>query len=171
MKKIILVIVLVLLLLAFMFCWLRQEKKQVREDYQPIPLNKELRDEIKVFFGNSKLNPEAADCSLSYGVKRSIAAKSPKYDIAIRELLIGPTGIEKNAGYYTSLNATVTPPQIKFVDGTITLDFKSDFETGMGGSCRVAAVRSQIVNTLKQFPEVKEVVIAVNGNSAEALQP
>jgi spore germination protein GerM len=41
----------------------------------------------------------------------------------------------------------------------------------VGGSCRVSGIRNQIIQTLKQFPTIKNVVISVEGNSEEALQP
>jgi hypothetical protein len=54
--------------------------------------------------------------------------------------------------------------------GIARIDFTEGLEN-IGGSCRVTAIRSQIEHTLLQFPTVDEVVISVDGNVEEALQP
>jgi len=41
----------------------------------------------------------------------------------------------------------------------------------VGGSCRVSAIRAQIIETLKQFSTVKNVVISINGRTEDILQP
>lgn len=51
------------------------------------------------------------------------------------------------------------------------IDFESSLQEGVGGSCRVENIRSQIERRLKQFPFIKDVVISVEGNSEEVLQP
>jgi len=41
----------------------------------------------------------------------------------------------------------------------------------VAGSCRVGAIRAQIEETLKQFPTVQNVIISVNGNTENILEP
>jgi len=44
-------------------------------------------------------------------------------------------------------------------------------EFQVGGSCRVAAISAQIMETLKQFPTVKDVIISINSRTEDILQP
>jgi spore germination protein GerM len=44
-------------------------------------------------------------------------------------------------------------------------------EFQVGGSCRVAAIRAQITDTLKQFPPVDEVIISIDDRTEDILQP
>jgi spore germination protein GerM len=126
---------------------------------------------VKVYFGNSNLNKDMADCGLVYPVDRQVAKTQAVARAALTELLSGPTQPEKNGGYSTSLNAGVKINSLTIANGVARVDFDEKMDEGMGGSCRVEAIRSQIEKTLLQFPSVKSVVVSVEGNSAEALQP
>lgn len=54
--------------------------------------------------------------------------------------------------------------------GVATADFSREMMAYGGGSARVAAITSQITQTLKQFPTIKDVRILVDGKP-NALQP
>ena len=47
----------------------------------------------------------------------------------------------------------------------------SKLTEGVGGTCLVERIRSQIRNTLQQFPTVKSVVISVDGKTEGVLEP
>lgn len=126
---------------------------------------------LKTYFGSEKLNPEVMDCSLVYPVERKIAKTISTARVALEELLKGPTEEEKTNGYYTSINSGVTIQKLTIVDGVAMVDFDEQLESQVGGSCRVAAINSQIVSTLKQFPSVKEVIISINDRTEDILQP
>lgn len=49
-------------------------------------------------------------------------------------------------------------------DGIIHVDYNRNLNDGLEG-CRAAQRRAQIVNTAKEFPAVKEVVVTVNGST------
>ena len=83
----------------------------------------------------------------------------------------GPTVTEKAAGVFTSINDGVTVKALTIVKGVARVDFDKSLEREVGGSCRVSAIRSQIENTLKQFSSVSSVIISVDGNSQDVLQP
>lgn len=126
---------------------------------------------VMVYFGSTKFDPETADCGRSYGVERKIKrTKAPARD-ALIALLSGPTVEEKADGYTSSINPGVAIESIIIDKGVAKVDFDAAMGEGVGGSCRVSMIRSQIENTLKQFPTVSEVVISVEGNVEEALQP
>lgn len=125
---------------------------------------------IKAFFGNSKFDPEALDCAKVFPVERLIPKTQAVAEAAIQELLTGPGEEEKQAGYFTSLPPGVKLQGIILKDGIISVDFSDELDR-TGGSCRVIAIRSQIMRTLKQFSTVKDVRISVDGRTEDILQP
>jgi hypothetical protein len=126
---------------------------------------------IQVFFSNDVFDPGIMECNRTYPVTRTIAKTLSVGRAALDELLKGPTSEEKADGYLTSLNDGVRINSLTITDGVAHVDFDARLEENAGGSCRVAAIRSQIANTLKQFPTVNEVIIGVEGRVEDALQP
>ena len=61
--------------------------------------------------------------------------------------------------------------KIEVNDGVAKVDFSKQMEFEMGGSCRVGLIRLQVEETLKQFPEIKQVIISVDGRTEDILQP
>ncbi|MEI7620393.1 MAG: GerMN domain-containing protein [Candidatus Falkowbacteria bacterium] len=147
---------------------------QLPVEIETIDVKPEIDDtlmEVTVFFGNIMKDPETLNCGNTYQTDRQILSSADKYSAVMAELLQGPNDNEKALGFFTSINASTTLPHITFSGGVLALNFSSDIENSVGGSCRVSAIRSQIENTFKQFPEVKEVIIAVNGRVDDVLQP
>ncbi len=135
-----------------------------------IPVNFSLETTtIQLFFGDINKDPETMECRKTYPVFRTVPKVSGIARTAIEELLRGVTTEESLNGIKTSIPKGVVLQSLSIEGGVARADFNLAIEAG--GSCRVAAIRSQIANTLRQFPTVSEVVISVNGNSAEALQP
>ncbi len=56
-------------------------------------------------------------------------------------------------------------------DGVATADFSRELRAYGGGSARVGAIRQQIERTLLQFPSVREVRIAIEGQTEGVLEP
>lgn len=56
-------------------------------------------------------------------------------------------------------------------DGVALANFGPELRAYGGGSARVGLIRSQIEATLRQFPSVNEVVIAIDGQTEGVLQP
>ena len=137
----------------------------------PIKFEKPKTMAVRVYFGNKIKNPTVEDCTLAYQLERKVEPTMAIARAAINELLKGPTAEEQKDGYYSSINPGVTLLSIKIEDGTAYVDFDKKLEEAVGGSCRTAAIRSEITNTLKQFYSVKEVVISVEGRIEDALQP
>lgn len=55
--------------------------------------------------------------------------------------------------------------------GVATADFSQELRAYGGGSARVSAIRGQITRTLLQFPSVREVRIAIEGQTEGVLEP
>lgn len=91
--------------------------------------------------------------------------------LILEELLKGPTDAEKNSGFFTSINSGVKIQKFSIKNGVAKIDFDKQLEFQMGGSCRVAAIRAQITQTLKQFSIIKEVIISIDGRTEDILQP
>lgn len=126
---------------------------------------------VNVYLGNSVFNPNQVDCTQVYPVER-VVPKSPKTaTAALSELLKGVLGGESKDGYITSINPGVTLKSISVSSGTASVDFSSGLGDQVAGSCRVAAIRAEIEQTLKQFPTIQNVVILIDGVSEGILEP
>jgi len=117
------------------------------------------------------LDANVSDCGSVYPVESMVTKTPSSARIALTELLLGPSWDEANRGFYTEINSGVPINSLTIVNGAARVDLGKRIEEGLGGSCRVAAIRSQITSTLKQFPTVTSVVISVDGRTDDALQP
>jgi hypothetical protein len=126
---------------------------------------------IKVFFSNNNLDPEIL-CNKVFAAEREILKIEAIGAAAINELLNGPTETEKQEGFFTNINFGVRLLGLDIdKDGVARVDFDQQLQAGVGGSCKVAAIRAQITETLKQFSTIKNVIISINGSTEDILQP
>lgn len=125
---------------------------------------------IKVFFADG--TSADGDCAAVTPVSRTVSSKSSVYRTALESLLDGPTADEKAFGLATRLPSAVVLKSVA-ADGSgmVFADFSRALDRGVAGSCRVAGIRAQIEETLKQFPEVRGVTIAEDGRTEGILQP
>ncbi|MES3005613.1 MAG: GerMN domain-containing protein [Patescibacteria group bacterium] len=127
---------------------------------------------VKVFFSNSTLaGVQNTDCSKVFATSRSILKTSTTGKAALEELLKGPSISESGSGYITNLNSDVKLNSLIVTNGVARADFNATLDSGVAGSCRVTAIRSQIEQTLKQFSSISQVVISINGQTSQVLQP
>jgi len=125
---------------------------------------------VKAYFNSDKLDPESS-CKKVFPVEREIATTDAPARAALDELLAGPTPMEQTAGYSTSINSGVTIQGLTIRDGVAAVDFDEQLGFQVGGSCRVSAIRAQITETLMQFSTVKSVVVSIDGQTEDILQP
>jgi hypothetical protein len=125
---------------------------------------------IEIYFNNNELDPQAL-CDKVFPVEREIPKTEYVVRAALEELLKGPTGAEKSEGFFTAINPDVKIQKLVIENGVVKVDFSDQLEFEVGGSCRVTAIRSQIIETLKQFSSAEEVVISINGRTEDVLQP
>jgi hypothetical protein len=135
----------------------------------PFKLSIQNPQTLKVFFGQQGLTE--ADCKTMVGVSRVTPLTASPARRSLELLFKGPTRSETKEGYYTSINPGVKIQSLTILNGVATVDFNEILDKNIGGSCRVAAIRSQISETLKQFPTVQSVVIAIDGRTEDILQP
>ena len=126
---------------------------------------------VKVYFSNTALDKNANDCRSVHPVLRYVPSGPDVAREALERLFAGTSLDEANGGYYTSINAGVKINYLTVANGAAHVDLDKTIEAGLGGSCRVAAIRAQIEQTLEQFPEAATVIISVDRRVADALQP
>lgn len=126
---------------------------------------------VKIYFNNIKFDPGLMDCSNVYAVNRSIKPTSAVAHAALEELFKGPTINERSLGYMTNLNSGVKIQKLTIKNRLAKVDFSAELEKDGGGSCRTAAIIAQIKQTLKQFSSVQDVLISINGQTEDILQP
>jgi hypothetical protein len=139
----------------------------------PLIFQKNLKNDIltvQIFFSNSKLG-NIASCENVYPLERQIPKVKSVASTSLEELIKGPTSAEKSKGYLTNISKTTKVNKIVIEDGVAKVDFSSDIEKNIGGSCTVQAIRAQISETLLQFPTVSSVEIMVDGKKDDVLQP
>lgn len=154
-------------------------KDGAKQDLVSIPLtfNKDLRDSYEIYFSNNKLDPQVS-CLKVFSVIKSAGVNLPVpfgeegLRRNIEALLMGPGNTDKEEGYFTNIPENVKLNKIEIKDNYAKLDFSKEMESNVAGSCRVTAIRAQIVKTVLAFDKnIRSVIISVNGKSEDALQP
>lgn len=129
----------------------------------PVVFEKVESTDVKVFFGNRKEDPDGENCGEVYEVSRRIPKVSSVGKAALSELIFGPYSEEEDDGYFSQINRNVKINKITVSGGTASVDFGKELISGEEGSCEKEMIKTQITETLKQFPTVKEVKITVDG--------
>ena len=91
--------------------------------------------------------------------------------LAIEELLKGPSAEESENGIFSMINPGTMLYSLTLEDGVATVDFNQKLQENIAGSATVMAIRNQIEKTLLQFEYIEEVVISIDGETEEILQP
>lgn len=130
-----------------------------------------INQTVKVFFNNIIFDPGLTDCSKVYPVNRTIKPTSAVARAALEELLKGLAVGESDLGYLSNLNSGIKIQKLTIQNGVAKVDFSAKLEEQVGGSCRTAAIISQIKTTLKQFSTIQTVVISIDGRTEDILQP
>lgn len=122
------------------------------------------REEVKIYF--VKFN-EKSEKMLLTPVARKVGRGLP-LENTMRELIKGPTAAEKKKGLLTAVPANLRVNGIRLKNGTAEIDFNGAIEQGAGGSVLINRI-DQIVYTATQFPQVKSIVIKINGRPRQTL--
>lgn len=144
---------------------------QVPVIFKPGLSKSEDKMDVQVFFTNSTIDSEDEPCGKTYPLTRTIKNTPTPVRSALELLLLGPTDEEERGASYTAINEGVVIKGINIEGGVATVDFSKRLMEEVGDSCQVSAIRSQIENTLKQFPSIKEVIISVDGKTEGVLEP
>ncbi len=133
-------------------------------------INKEMLEEKedKVEFDLYFYIIEDGEEKLS-SVSREIPVPQDKKEAALYELLKGPTEEEKEEGYSTAIDEGTKLLSFHIEEGTGYADFSEELDAS--GSATVIMIREQIEKTLLQFDMVDDVVISIEGETEDILQP
>ncbi|MBI1866359.1 MAG: GerMN domain-containing protein [Candidatus Staskawiczbacteria bacterium] len=126
--------------------------------------------QVKLYFNNNIMDPEYA-CQKVFPVDRGVSETKAVARAALDELLKGPTKQEILDGFFTSISPDVKIQKLTIENTVAKVDFDSNLEKNVGGSCRVTAIRNQITQTLLQFKTIKSVIISIDGRTEDILQP
>jgi len=127
---------------------------------------------VKIFLSDSRfVNEPYFDCSRTMAIERQVPKTQAVARSALEALLRGATQEETNQGFVSNINSGVRIQGLTVEEGIAKADFDEQLEFQVGGSCRVAAIRAQIVETLEQFPTVDSVIVSINGRTEDILQP
>lgn len=137
----------------------------------PVVIPEFETESVRIYLGSKAEDPDVLNCDVSYPVERRVPAGEDTIRWTLTELISGPTHEEVREGYYTNIKPRTTLLGFDLNEGVATANFSEEIQSGIGGSCTVSAIRSQIVRTLLQFADVEEVIIAVEGKSEGVLQP
>jgi len=133
-------------------------------------INGKISDKIKlnVYFGNGKLNPNAADCSLVFPVEREALSSQDQTVAALNLLFAGPTEAEKTQGYFSFFSSDTHDlfRQLKVENEIAYVDLK-DFRRiipNANSSCGGAQFLSALDTTVKNInPNIKKVIYSIEG--------
>jgi spore germination protein GerM len=149
------------------------EESSQNLDSSASPMVDENSTLVKVYYLNSKNNPNLADCSEVEAIEKRTERKYSSQIInTMRGLLEPLTAEQKAAGWSSAIPEGVLLKSVMIRDGGVAeANFTGNLR--VAGSCAVTAVRAQIEQTLKQFPGVNSVRICIDGNCNQStiLQP
>lgn len=100
--------------------------------------------------------------------RRRIAPTRGVAQAALGELLSGPSVAEEALGLGSEIPAGARLNGVRIAGGTATVDLSPEFEAG-GGSLSLRLRVAQVVHTATQFPTVRRVAFAIEGEPVEAL--
>jgi hypothetical protein len=127
---------------------------------------------LKAFFLDVKEDPTLLHCDRPAPRTRRVPKTANAAEAALRELLRGPTAAEEDDGARTAILPGTELRSVTINGENATVDFNRQFALGIAGSCNVQALRSQVEETMKQFVNVKNVTILVEGaDASQVLQP
>lgn len=177
----IMVIVVVILAIRFGFggpedSWICSNGAWVRHGNpsQPQPSTgcgqSDRRDDattVSVFYGTLSPDSTMQSCSVVRPVERTISRQCLKYRAALEELFAGPTQDEIAQGFFSFFNETTKDILISVnVDEGVAYVNLVDIRSlipNVSASCGSAQFLSEVTSTLTQFPEIKKVIFAIDG--------
>ena len=107
---------------------------------------------LVVFFLNTKIEPNVLDCSKVFAATRVVPKTEALARSALEQLFLGPSLVEQQAGYISSLNDGVLIQTLTIKDGLAAVDFNEKFNQNVGGSCPLAQFARNLKKHCVNFP-------------------
>ena len=125
---------------------------------------------VKVFYNNSNLNPNSIDCSQVYPLERIVPESANISEVTLQELVKGPTNEEKSQGYISWFSDKTRDiiKNVKTENGIayVNLSDIRELIPNASASCGSTEFIAEIENSLKQFPNIKKVIFAIDKKPA-----
>ena len=148
-----------------------EDKKAMNSDEDETKTSDEMTT-LKVYFSDSKDNPDFDDCKKVRAVERKVPKTQGVAKAALNELFKGPTKEEmddKLSSFFTNDSKDILK-SITIKDGNAYVDLDKWVIQNLGAtttSCGGAGFSAQIETTLKQFPTIKNIFYSIEGNTTE----
>jgi spore germination protein GerM len=105
-------------------------------------------------------------------VPRRVSAELPLAEAVLRELLKGPTAAERQQGLASLIPEGAALRSVSVTEtGVVRADFSEGLQEGIGGSMRVMGIRQQIEATLMGITGITSVILSIEGQTEDILQP
>lgn len=126
---------------------------------------------VKVYFSDSRDNENMMDCAKVRAVTRAIPKTTSVARAALEELFKGPTESEQADALssFFSENTKDILISVKIKKGAAYVNLKGETIEKLGNattSCGSAGFAASIEKTLRQFPSVKKIFFAIEGDPA-----
>ncbi len=122
---------------------------------------------LQVYFNNATLAGQTDDCATVFAVARQVPTTAAVATAALNQLFAGPTEAERAAGYRSPFSAATAGllRGVRVDHGSAYLDLNDPrpLLPGATSSCGAAELRTQLERTLRQFPTVRRVIFAIDG--------
>jgi spore germination protein GerM len=122
---------------------------------------------LKVYFGKEGLGQSDAACSEVAALARQVPQTRAVARAALQELFRGPKPEEREAGFRSWFSGSTGAilKDVRIADRTAYVDLHDlrQLIPGATSSCGSAEFFAQVEATLKQFPTVDRVVLAIEG--------
>ncbi|MBS0402237.1 MAG: GerMN domain-containing protein [Proteobacteria bacterium] len=123
---------------------------------------------LRVYFNHQRLAAVADDCAIVFERLREVPKTEAVAAAALRQLFAGPTEAERAAGYRSPFSAATAGllKRVFIEHGTAYVDLHDPraLLPGVTSSCGAAEFGTQIERTLRQFPTVRRVILAIDGD-------
>lgn len=125
---------------------------------------------VRIYFGNIRLNPNVDPCNRVFPVTRTVPRTGRVATAALEQLFAGPTRSEAAQGYISSFSERTRSAliRVRVRDGAAYVNLRDIREAANGAntSCGSAQFFAEVDSTLKQFPTIREVFFAFEGDPA-----
>ncbi len=120
----------------------------------------------KVFFSNIKFNPEMLDCRLAYPVEKAVSGTLSYEEQALRALFAGPTDEQRKVGFESFFSSSTAGilKSLRVVENVALINLKDirALIPNANSSCGSAQFLAEIEKTLKEFPHIYQVYLAID---------
>jgi spore germination protein GerM len=120
------------------------------------------KQKVSLYYPNSR-QTKGFQCAQVFAIETNIDKTTDPAKNTLTQLFKGPTDKDLSKGYSTSLSSDLTINNFKIDSQTALLDLNKNISLS-SEKCKIASAIAQISQTLKQFPEIKNVKISINNN-------